>query len=109
MNPVVEKSGVDVLLVEDDPCDQHVILAALEGGEIDCRPHLCEDITSALAFLRKTGSYTEAPNIDLIFLDLNLPGASGLRMLEELKADERLAIIPVIVVTSSEAPKDIYE
>lgn len=98
---------IEILLVEDNPDDVELTLAALEDSKVENRPHVVEDGVEALAFLRQEGKYAEAPRPDVIFLDLNMPRKSGREVLEEIKADEDLRTIPVIVLTTSKADQDI--
>lgn len=106
----VEGSGrpAEFLLVEDNPGDVRLTREAL--GESKLRNHLSVvgDGVEAMAFLRREGPYAEAPRPDLILLDLNLPKKSGREVLAEIKADESLRRIPVVVITSSEAEQDIF-
>ncbi len=71
--------------------------------------HVVNDGVEALAFLRQEGEYGDAPRPDLLLLDLNMPRKGGQEVLEEMKGDESLRRIPVVVLTSSEAEEDIIE
>jgi CheY-like chemotaxis protein len=99
--------AVDVLLVEDDEGDVLMTREAFEYYKIKNRLHVVGDGKQALQFLRRTGPYTDAPRPGLILLDVNLPRLSGLEVLAELKQDEKLLMIPVIMLTTSQAEQDI--
>ena len=99
--------AVDVLLVEDDEGDVLMTREAFEYYKIRNRLHVVGDGKQALQFLRRTGPYTDAPRPGLILLDVNLPRLSGLEVLAELKQDEKLLTIPVIMLTTSRAEQDI--
>lgn len=99
--------AVDVLLVEDDEGDVLMTREAFEYYKIRNRLHVVGDGKQALQFLRRTGPYTDAPRPGLILLDVNLPRLSGLEVLAELKQDEELLTIPVIMLTTSQAEQDI--
>jgi CheY-like chemotaxis protein len=98
---------VDVLLVEDDPGDVLITREAFEHHQIRNNLHVVGDGEQAMNFLRKTGSYADVPTPGLILLDLNLPRRNGLEVLAELKSDTELLTIPVVVLTTSQAPEDI--
>jgi CheY-like chemotaxis protein len=98
---------VDVLLVEDDPGDVLITREAFEHHQIRNNLHVVGDGEQAMHFLRKTGAYADVPTPGLILLDLNLPRRNGLEVLAELKSDTALLTIPVVVLTTSQAPEDI--
>jgi CheY-like chemotaxis protein len=98
---------VDVLLVEDDEGDVVMTREAFEFYKIRNRLHVVSDGKQALQFLRRTGPYADAPRPSLILLDVNLPRLSGLEVLAELKQDDDLLMIPVIMLTTSRAEQDI--
>jgi CheY-like chemotaxis protein len=98
---------VDVLLVEDDEGDVLMTREAFEYHKIQNRLHVVSDGKQALEFLRRTGRYADAPRPGLVLLDVNLPRLSGLEVLAELKQDEQLLTIPVIMLTTSQAEQDI--
>ncbi|WNV84384.1 response regulator [Umezawaea sp. Da 62-37] len=100
-------SVVDVLLVEDDPGDALMTQEAFEHHKIKNSLHIVRDGVEALQFLRREGEHANAPRPGLILLDLNLPRMDGREVLAEVKADERLRSIPVVVLTTSEAEEDI--
>ncbi len=98
---------VDVLLVEDDDGDVLMTREAFEHHKIRNKLHVVRDGEEALQFLHREGSYADAPRPGLILLDLNLPRRDGREVLAELKADPELRVIPVVVLTTSEAEEDI--
>jgi CheY-like chemotaxis protein len=98
---------VDVLLVEDDEGDVLMTREAFEHYKIANRLHVVSDGEAALAFLRRTGPYADAPRPGLILLDVNLPRRNGLEVLAELKQDPDLLLIPVVILTTSRAEEDI--
>lgn len=105
MSPI--GSPVEILLVEDNPGDVRLTREALKEGKIHNRLHVAADGVEALAFLRRQGAHARAVKPDLILLDLNLPRKNGLEVLQELKADEALRRIPVVILTTSSAEKDV--
>jgi CheY-like chemotaxis protein len=98
---------VDVLLVEDDEGDVLMTREAFEHYKIRNTLHVVSDGEQALHFVRRTGDYADAPRPGLIMLDLNLPRRSGLEVLAELKDDPELRVIPVVILTTSQAEEDI--
>ncbi len=98
---------VEVLLVEDNPGDVRLTKEAFKDGKICNRLNVAGDGVEALAFLRREGRYANAPRPDLILLDLNLPKKDGRDVLAEIKAEEDLKRIPVVVLTTSNAEKDV--
>jgi len=99
----------DLLLVEDNPGDIRLIEEALKEGNIPHRLHMVRDGAEAIEFLFRTGQHADAPRPDLVLLDLNLPKKDGREVLAEIKADPRLKLIPVVVLTTSEAEGDILK
>ena len=98
---------VDVLLVEDDPGDILMTREAFQHHKIQNKLHVVTDGEQALQFLRQTGEYAKAPRPGLVLLDLNLPRRSGHEVLAELKEDPQLRVIPVVILTTSQAEEDI--
>ncbi len=98
---------VEILLVEDNPGDVRLAKEALRDAKVRNNLHVTEDGVEALAFLRREGKYTDAPYPDLILLDLNLPKKDGREVLAEVKKDENLRRIPVVILTMSKAEEDI--
>jgi CheY-like chemotaxis protein len=98
---------VDVLLVEDDPGDVLMTREAFEHHKIRNKLHVVADGVEALQFLRREGPHAGAPRPGLVLLDLNLPRKDGREVLAEIKSDDSLRSIPVVVLTTSEAEEDI--
>jgi CheY-like chemotaxis protein len=98
---------VDVLLVEDDEGDILMTREAFEFHKIRNPLHVVSDGERALQFVRQAGPFIDAPRPGLILLDINLPRLSGLEVLAELKADPELALIPVVMLTTSQAEEDV--
>lgn len=98
---------IEILLVEDNPGDVRLTIEALKDGKVRNRLHVAKDGVEALAYLRQEGSYAGSPRPDVILLDLNLPKKDGREVLEEIKADEHLRRIPVVVLTTSSSEQDI--
>lgn len=103
----IKKNSFDVLLVEDDLGDAGLVKIAVRKGEFDVRLHHVMNAVDAFAFLRRIGDRRDAPRPDVVLLDLNLPGRSGLEVLEEIKGDPELRSIPVVVLSTSEAERDV--
>lgn len=100
---------IRILMVEDNPADVRLTLEAFKNDKIKNILEVVEDGEEAMAFLRKEGKYDQCQTPDLILLDLNLPLKSGLEVLREIKEDEKLSIIPVVILTSSEQEEDIIK
>lgn len=98
---------VQILLVEDNPADARLTQEAISETSFKYQLHLAEDGEEAMEFLMNEGEYEDAPRPDLILLDLNLPGMDGREVLAEVKADESLGMIPVVVLTTSTAQQDL--
>ena len=104
---MTEPLPIEVLLVEDDPGDVLMTKEAFEDHKLRNSLHVVNNGVDALLFLRKEGSYSGVPTPDLVLLDLNLPRMDGREVLAEIKADEELRRIPVVVLTTSEAEEDV--
>jgi CheY-like chemotaxis protein len=102
-------SPVEILLVEDSPGDARLAREGLSECKIRNNLHVVDDGVKAMAFLRRQGEYAMSPRPDLILLDLNLPRKDGREVLREIKEDERLKVIPVVVLTTSKADEDIIK
>jgi CheY-like chemotaxis protein len=100
---------IDVLLIEDDPGDVLMTQEAFEHHKLGNSLHVVDDGIEAMAFLRREGQYADAPRPGLILLDLNLPRKDGREVLAEIKADDDLCDIPVVVLTTSSADEDIMK
>lgn len=96
-----------ILLVEDEPADAHLVKLAFREGKILADLHHVEDGVEALAFLRQEGPYVGVPRPDLILLDLNMPRMDGRQFLERIKLDDSLKRIPVVILTTSDAERDL--
>jgi chemotaxis family two-component system response regulator Rcp1 len=102
-----DRKLVELLLIEDNPGDVRLIREGLIDSKVRNTLNVAIDGDDAMAYLRKQGKYVSAVTPDLILLDLNLPIKSGLDVLREIKSDPHLQLIPVVVLTSSGAEKDI--
>ena len=100
MTPKPAGHPIEVLLVEDDPGDVLMTREAFEEHKLRNALHVVNDGVQAVAFLRREGEYADAPRPGLILLDLNLPRKDGRDVLREIKADEALRAIPVVVLTA---------
>ena len=107
MNTVTD-NPIKILLVEDNPGDIRLVREALKSG-VGNTLNTVSDGVEAIAFLRRQGRYADAPCPDLILLDLNLPKKGGHEVLAEIKSDEHLKAIPVVILTISQAEKDILK
>jgi CheY-like chemotaxis protein len=107
MTPKSPGQPIEVLLVEDDPGDVLLIREAFDYNKVHNNLNVVSDGEQALAYLRRDGGFADAQRPDLILLDLNLPRKDGREVLAEVKADEQLRRIPVVVLTTSEAEEDI--
>jgi two-component system, chemotaxis family, response regulator Rcp1 len=99
--------AIKILLVEDNPGDVRLTIEALREAKVSNHLSVAPDGVEALAFLRRQGKYAQARRPDLILLDLNLPKKDGRAVLAEIKADELLKSIPVVVLTTSSAQQDV--
>lgn len=98
---------IDILLVEDNKADVWLVTHILAEAKAPCRLSTVEDGVEATEFLHQRGRYADAPNPDLILLDLNLPRKTGNEVLEEIKMDPTFRRIPVIIFTSSKSEIDV--
>ncbi|MBN1427449.1 MAG: response regulator [Anaerolineae bacterium] len=98
---------VSILLVEDNPGDVRLTAEALKEAHVNNKLYVVDDGVKAMSFLRHEGDYTDALRPDVVLLDLNLPKKDGRQVLAEIKSDEELRRIPVVVLTTSEAEQDI--
>lgn len=98
---------IEILLVEDSPGDVRLTVETFRDGKIRNNLHVAWDGVEAMSYLRKHDPYTNATRPDLILLDLNLPKRDGREVLFEIKSDEDLRTIPVVVLTTSEAEQDV--
>jgi chemotaxis family two-component system response regulator Rcp1 len=100
---------VDILLVEDNEGDARLAKEAMRDSKIRNTLHHVSDGEEAMAFLRKEGKYEKVPRPDLVLLDLNLPKKDGRQVLAEIKNDDELKRIPVVILTVSSAEEDILK
>ena len=98
---------IEILLVEDNPGDVRLTREVLKEGKLVNHVSVARDGVEALAFLRREGAHANAPRPHVILLDLNLPRKGGREVLEEIKDDPDLKRIPVVVLTTSMAERDI--
>lgn len=107
MDGARSRKPLTILLVEDSPADVLMTREALAQTGLAATLHVAEDGVDALAFLRRAGRHAAAPRPDLVLLDLNLPRMDGREVLAEIKADPALAVIPLVVLTTSAADEDV--
>ena len=98
---------VEILLVEDNPGDYRLTKEALKEGKVYNNLYWVKDGVEAIDFLKQRGSHAGAPRPDIILLDLNLPKKDGREVLSEIKGDEVLRAIPVVILTTSKAEEDV--
>jgi chemotaxis family two-component system response regulator Rcp1 len=106
--PRTQSRAVQILLVEDNPGDVRLTQEALKDGRVFVNLTVACDGVEAMEILRRQGKHADKPKPDLILLDLNLPRKNGREVLQEIKADDVLKRIPVIVMTTSKAEQDIH-
>jgi two-component system response regulator len=100
---------ISILMVEDNPTDVMITREALEHAKVLNTLNVVEDGMEALDFLHRRGKYAKAPQPDLILLYLNMPRKNGQEVLAEIKSDEKLKHIPVVVLTTSKAEEDVLK
>jgi CheY-like chemotaxis protein len=105
----MKQNPIEILLVEDNAADVRLTQEALREGKVKNRMSVARDGVEALQFLRREGQFAQVPRPDLILLDLNLPRMDGRQVLAEIKADDDLRLIPVVVLTTSSAELDIVK
>ncbi|PYT14516.1 MAG: response regulator [Acidobacteria bacterium] len=101
------RQSVEILLVEDNPGDTRLMQEAFKEGGFNGRLNITCDGEQAIAFLRHEGPHAESPRPAFILLDLNLPRKDGREVLAEIKTDEKLRQIPVVVLSTSTSAEDI--
>ncbi len=101
--------GITLLLIEDGEADQQLVARALRSAKIKTDLYIVDNGEDGLAFLRGDGEHRDSPRPDLILLDLNLPRIDGKQVLREIRADEKLKEIPVVMLTTSSEERDIIE
>lgn len=107
MENVKAMQPIEILLVEDNPGDVRLTREALKDARVANTLHVVEDGVAALDYLRRQGQYSDAPRPHLVLLDLNLPKKNGREVLAEIKSDEHLKRIPVVILTTSQAEEDV--
>jgi CheY-like chemotaxis protein len=107
MNTATLCRPVEILLVEDNAGDVRLTREALREHKLNNNLSVVRDGVDAMTFLRREGMYAQAPRPDLILLDLNLPRKDGREVLSEIKTDEDLKRIPVVILTTSKAEEDV--
>ena len=103
----LNSNAVTILLVEDNPADARLVKEAFKYFKIKNKIYVAEDGFEAMHFLKNEEKYAEAPKPDIILLDLNLPRKDGREVLKEIKENEDLKLIPVVILTTSLAEEDI--
>lgn len=99
--------AVEILLVEDSPSDANLTIREFSKANIANNLHWVEDGETAMEYLRQQGEFADAPRPDLILLDLNLPGMDGREVLAEVKSDNDLKRIPIVILTTSNDEQDV--
>jgi two-component system, chemotaxis family, response regulator Rcp1 len=100
---------MEILLIEDDLEDAGMTIEVLREGEVPCRISLVRDGEEAMEFLLREAKFRRAPQPDMILLDLNLPKKSGREVLAEVRADQRLSNVPVVVLTGSRTQQEVLQ
>ena len=100
---------IDILMVEDNPADVRLAQEAFKYQKLSNPLNIVKDGVEAIKYLRKEGRYAEVARPDIILLDLNLPRMSGQEVLKTIKEDENLSTIPVVILSTSDAEKDILK
>jgi len=102
-------NAIEILLVEDNPADVRLTIETLKEEKVYNKINVVTDGQEALDYLRKEGKYSKAMRPDLILLDLNLPRVDGREVLKEIKSDDNLKAIPVVILTTSRSEEDIMK
>lgn len=106
-SPVLD--SIDILVVEDNPGDARLIREILNENKLYSSLYIVNDGVEAMSYLHNEGKFSIAPKPDLIILDLNLPRKDGREVLAEIKADDELKHIPIVIMTISQAEEDILK
>ncbi|MBN3899045.1 MAG: response regulator [Nostoc sp. NOS(2021)] len=109
MGTITAIMPIEVLLVEDNPGDAQLTRIALEDSKFSIHLNVVEDGVEAMAFLRKEEKYAKVAQPHIVLLDLNLPRKDGREVLAEIKGDENLKRIPVVILTTSQSEEDILK
>lgn len=107
MNTATAGRTIEILLVEDSATDVMLAQEALADAKVSNNLSVVKDGVEAMAYLTKHGEYADVPRPDLILLDLNMPRKDGREVLAEVKADENLKLIPIVILTTSKAEQDV--
>jgi CheY-like chemotaxis protein len=105
----VQSRPAEILLIEDNPGDVELVHEALQSGRVLNRISVTTDGEAALAFLNRASGFENAPRPDLILLDLNIPKKDGFEVLKEVKNHSDVSRVPVVILTSSQAERDILK
>lgn len=106
---MINGKPIEILLVEDNPGDYRLAMEVFKEAKVNNTLHIVTDGVEAIKFLNNEGKYEDSPRPDLILLDLNLPKKDGKEVLADIKADENLKRIPVVILTVSSAEEDIVK
>ena len=109
MSPDTVGRRMEILLVEDNLEDAGATIEALKQHQVQCRLSLVRDGEEAMQFLRTEGIYARAPRPDLILLDLKLPKKDGREVLAEIRSDDQLKHVPVVILTASAIHQEILK
>lgn len=101
------QNPIEILLIEDNPADIRLTQEAFQQARLQNTIHVVQDGVNAIAFIRQTAPFQQAPRPDLILLDLNLPKKDGREVLKEIKSDTHTRTIPVVVLTTSDDEADV--
>ena len=104
-----DEKVIDILLVEDSETDAELTLQALKQGKLRNTVHHVQDGVEAMKFLRKEGEYANEARPDLVLLDLNMPKLDGREVLKQIRQDDSLKVIPVVILTTSNQDQDILQ
>jgi two-component system, chemotaxis family, response regulator Rcp1 len=106
---LLQGDPIQILLVEDNPGDVRLTAETLRAGKVANELHVAKDGEVAMAFLRREEPHADAPRPDLVILDLNLPRKDGIEVLSEIKQDDSLHVIPIVILTTSAAERDVLQ
>ena len=105
----IKNNEINILLAEDNPGDVFIIKKALHQNSLPCKLTQVSDGEEIMKFLYQEEKYINSTRPHIILLDLNLPKKHGFDVLKEIKQDQALKFIPIIVLTSSKSEKDIIK
>ena len=107
--PKLRRPAIHILLVEDNLGDARLTVYALGASNVPLSVSHVVDGDEALAFLRREGHYRDASTPDLVLLDLNMPRKNGFETLAAIRTDPKLKVLPVLILTSSDADQDVVQ